>query len=123
MASRTTISEKRGRRLAVARAQQADCKRTFDPQAWVFQQGGVDVGNRQAKPAGPVSAKGTFMKRFALWVAGIVIAMVAAVAMAFYLSPWPSAFVIAQVFSVGDTASEAPLTFPRLVATRTGAVF
>ncbi len=49
------------------------------------------------------------MKRFVLWSTGVVIAMVAIVTLAFYLSPWPSAFVIARAFSGGDTASEARL--------------
>src|SRR3546814_9343461 len=31
------------------------------------------------------------------------------VALAFYLSPWPSAFVIARAFSGGDSASESRL--------------
>src|SRR3546814_18311781 len=49
------------------------------------------------------------MKRFALWSAGIVMAIFVVVALAFYLSPWPSAFVIARAFSGGDSASESRL--------------
>src|SRR3546814_11783642 len=49
------------------------------------------------------------MKRFVLWSAGIVMAIFVVVALAFYLSPWPSAFVIARAFSGGDSASESRL--------------
>ena len=49
------------------------------------------------------------MKRFFLWLVGIVIVLVGVIALAFHLSPWPSAFLIAQMFSGGDTASEAAL--------------
>lgn len=49
------------------------------------------------------------MKRFVLWSAGILMATIVVIALAFYLSPWPSAFVIARAFSGGDTASETRL--------------
>jgi acetyl esterase/lipase len=49
------------------------------------------------------------LKRFFLWLVGIVIVLVGVIALAFHLSPWPSAFLIAQMFSGGDTASEAAL--------------
>ncbi len=54
-------------------------------------------------------AKGHRMKRFILWVTGIVIVLLATAALAFYLSPWPSAFVIARAFAGGDAVSEARL--------------
>ena len=49
------------------------------------------------------------MKRFVLWSAGIVVALVVALVLAFVLSPWPSAYVIGRAFSGGDSASEARL--------------
>lgn len=49
------------------------------------------------------------MKRFLLWSAGLLLVLAAAVVLAFKLSPWPSVWVIAQMFSKGDAASEAAL--------------
>ena len=55
-------------------------------------------------------ARGTFRwKRAILWTAGILVAAVIAVALAFWLSPWPSVAIIARAFAKGDQASEAAL--------------
>ncbi|WP_312166549.1 alpha/beta hydrolase [Phenylobacterium sp.] len=48
------------------------------------------------------------MKRL-LWVVGIVCALAAAAGLAFWLSPWPSAFLISRMFAGNDAASEAAL--------------
>jgi acetyl esterase/lipase len=52
---------------------------------------------------------GVVMKRFLLWTAGILLALIVAVALAFKLSPWPSVAIITYAFSKGDQASEAGL--------------
>lgn len=49
------------------------------------------------------------MKRFILWSAAILLAVIVAVALAFRLSPWPSVAIITWTFSKGDQASEAAL--------------
>ena len=49
------------------------------------------------------------MKRFLLWSMGILLALVVVIALAFWLSPWPSVAVITYMFSQGDQASESAL--------------
>lgn len=49
------------------------------------------------------------MKRVLLWLAGILVALVAMVVLAFQLSPWPSVFIIAHMFAGNDMASEEAL--------------
>jgi len=49
------------------------------------------------------------MKRFLLWSTGILLALIVAIALAFWLSPWPSVAVITYMFSQGDQASESAL--------------
>ena len=49
------------------------------------------------------------MKRFILWSAGFLLALILAVVLAFRFSPWPSVAIIAYAFSKGDQASEAAL--------------
>ena len=49
------------------------------------------------------------MKRVILWVTGILVVLVAAILLAFRLSPWPSVAIITYAFSKGDRASEAAL--------------
>jgi acetyl esterase len=49
------------------------------------------------------------MKRFILWLAGILAVLVVAALLAFGLSPWPSVAVIDYAFSKGDQAANAAL--------------
>lgn len=60
------------------------------------------------------------MKRFFLWLAGIVIVLAGVVVLAFQLSPWPAVLVIAKILAKNDTSSEAALEkhVPAGIATR-----
>lgn len=49
------------------------------------------------------------MKRIVLWIAGILVALVVIVVLAFRFSPWPSVAIIKYAFSEGDVESEARL--------------
>jgi acetyl esterase/lipase len=49
------------------------------------------------------------VKRFLLWVAGSVAALVVAVIVAFQVSPWPTVMLIGQIFAGNDTAAMAAL--------------
>lgn len=49
------------------------------------------------------------MKRLLLWASGLVALLAAVAALAFQLSPWPSAFLISRMFAGADLASEAAL--------------
>lgn len=49
------------------------------------------------------------VRRVLLWIAGVVVALVLVVVLAFRLSPWPSVAIIEYAFSKGDVASEERL--------------
>lgn len=49
------------------------------------------------------------MRRVLLWIAGIVLALVIVLVLAFKFSPWPSVAIIQYAFSNGDTVSEEKL--------------
>lgn len=65
------------------------------------------------------------MKRFFLWSAGTLLVLAAAIVLAFKLSPWPSVWLIAQMFSKGDAASEAALAkhVPSGISARRGIAY
>lgn len=49
------------------------------------------------------------MRRFLLWSTGMLLVLIVATVLAFWLSPWPSVAVITYMFSKGDQASESAL--------------
>jgi acetyl esterase len=60
------------------------------------------------------------IKRVLVWLLGIIVVLVAAIVLAFQLSPWPSVSIIQHAFSRGDQASEAALAkhIPNKIVTR-----
>jgi len=48
-------------------------------------------------------------RRLVLWIAGILVAVVLVVVLAFRFSPWPSVAIIEYMFSKGDTAFDVAL--------------
>ena len=61
------------------------------------------------------------MKRLLLWFGGGFLVLIAAFALAFKFSPWPSVLVFSQIFAKGDQASDAALAryVPTGIAART----
>ena len=65
------------------------------------------------------------MKRFFLWFGVGFLVLIAALALAFKFSPWPSVFVFSQMFAKGDQATDAALAryVPPGIAARTGIAY